>query len=79
VLDAGPAHHVDTEAERALIINAGGRPVARDASEHSVRVHAHRVGAPAAHDAQRRASGLDDVAVWPCQGAGRPREGWIVL
>jgi nitroimidazol reductase NimA-like FMN-containing flavoprotein (pyridoxamine 5'-phosphate oxidase superfamily) len=38
VLVVGPAHHVDTEAERALIIGTGDDPWPEAGSEHLVQV-----------------------------------------
>ena len=38
VLARGPAHHLDTEAERASIINAGLKPWVEDVSRHYIRV-----------------------------------------
>jgi nitroimidazol reductase NimA-like FMN-containing flavoprotein (pyridoxamine 5'-phosphate oxidase superfamily) len=43
VLVVGPAHHVDTEAERARIISAGNDPWPEDESEHLVRVQPIRI------------------------------------
>lgn len=45
----GPAHHVDTEAERASIINAGADPWPEVESEHLVRVQPHRVDGRRSH------------------------------
>jgi nitroimidazol reductase NimA-like FMN-containing flavoprotein (pyridoxamine 5'-phosphate oxidase superfamily) len=39
VLIVGPAHHVDTEAERASITSAGADPWPEAESEHLIRVH----------------------------------------
>ena len=44
VLVVGPAHHVDTEAERASIISAGADPWPEAESEHLVRVQPIRIG-----------------------------------
>ena len=38
VLARGAAHHLDTEAERASIINAGLKPWVEDVSRHYIRV-----------------------------------------
>jgi nitroimidazol reductase NimA-like FMN-containing flavoprotein (pyridoxamine 5'-phosphate oxidase superfamily) len=43
VLVAGPAHHVDTEAERASIISAGADPWPEAEYEHLVRVQPIRI------------------------------------
>ena len=43
VLVVGPAHHVDTEAERAPIISAGNDPWPEGESEHLVRVQPTRI------------------------------------
>jgi len=43
VLVVGPAHHVDTEAERAPIISAGDNPWSGAESEHMVRVQPTRI------------------------------------
>jgi nitroimidazol reductase NimA-like FMN-containing flavoprotein (pyridoxamine 5'-phosphate oxidase superfamily) len=43
VLVVGSAHHVDTEAERASIINAGADPWPETESEHLVRVQPTRI------------------------------------
>jgi nitroimidazol reductase NimA-like FMN-containing flavoprotein (pyridoxamine 5'-phosphate oxidase superfamily) len=43
VLVVGPAHHVDTEAERAPIISAGDDPWPEDESGHLVRVQPARI------------------------------------
>jgi nitroimidazol reductase NimA-like FMN-containing flavoprotein (pyridoxamine 5'-phosphate oxidase superfamily) len=43
VLVVGSAHHVDTEAERASIINAGADPWPEAESEHLVRVQPTRI------------------------------------
>ena len=40
----GPAHHVDTEAERASIISAGAEPWPEAEYEHLVRVQPTRIG-----------------------------------
>lgn len=39
----GPAHHVDTEAERAAIVNAGADPWPEAESEHLLRVQPVRI------------------------------------
>lgn len=44
VLVVGPAHHVDSEAERASIIAAGADPWPGAESEHLVRVNPVRIG-----------------------------------
>jgi len=44
VLAVGPAHHVDTEAERASIISAGDDPWPEAESGHLVRVQPTRIG-----------------------------------
>jgi nitroimidazol reductase NimA-like FMN-containing flavoprotein (pyridoxamine 5'-phosphate oxidase superfamily) len=43
VLVVGPAHHLDTEAERAPIISAGDDPWPEAESEHLVRVQPTRI------------------------------------
>jgi Pyridoxamine 5'-phosphate oxidase len=43
VLVVGSAHHVDTEAERVSIINAGADPQPEAQSEHFVRVQPTRI------------------------------------
>jgi len=43
VLAVGPAHHVDTDAERASIISAGDDPWPEAESEHLVRVQPTRI------------------------------------
>ena len=43
VLVTGPAHHVDTEAEHASIINAGAEPWPGAEAEHLMRVQALRI------------------------------------
>jgi nitroimidazol reductase NimA-like FMN-containing flavoprotein (pyridoxamine 5'-phosphate oxidase superfamily) len=43
VLVVGSAHHVDTEAERASIINAGADPWPETESQHLVRVQPTRI------------------------------------
>jgi nitroimidazol reductase NimA-like FMN-containing flavoprotein (pyridoxamine 5'-phosphate oxidase superfamily) len=43
VLVVGPAHHVDTEAERASIISAGNEPWPEAESEHLISEHLIRV------------------------------------
>jgi nitroimidazol reductase NimA-like FMN-containing flavoprotein (pyridoxamine 5'-phosphate oxidase superfamily) len=44
VVVMGPAHHVDTEAERASIISAGAEPWPEAAYEHLIRVQPIRIG-----------------------------------
>jgi nitroimidazol reductase NimA-like FMN-containing flavoprotein (pyridoxamine 5'-phosphate oxidase superfamily) len=43
VLVVGPAHHVDTEAERASIISAAADPWPEAGSEHLIRVQPARI------------------------------------
>ena len=45
----GPAHHGDTEAERASIISAGAEPWPEAEYEHLVRVQPTRIGGRRAH------------------------------
>src|SRR6266566_5349262 len=45
----GSAHHVDTDAERASIINAGADPWPEVEPEHLVRVQPHRVDGRRSH------------------------------
>jgi hypothetical protein len=43
VVAVGSAHHVDTEAERASIIDAGADPLPEAGSQHMVRVYPTRI------------------------------------
>jgi nitroimidazol reductase NimA-like FMN-containing flavoprotein (pyridoxamine 5'-phosphate oxidase superfamily) len=51
VLVTGPAHHVDTEAEHASIINAGADPLPDAEAEHLIRVKPRRITGLHAHRA----------------------------